>query len=90
MKKYLDEKDSKTEKIQVFEQVMVQLKKALNTNGWDGRWFKRAFMDDGNVLGSMENDECRIDSIAQRVEYFHSRGYKNRGIKPGNFLIEKI
>ena len=22
-------------------------------------------MDDGNVLGSMENDECRIDSIAQ-------------------------
>ena len=22
-------------------------------------------MDDGNILGSMENDECRIDSIAQ-------------------------
>ena len=42
-----------------------QLKRALNTNGWDGRWYKRAFMDDGNVLGSMENDECRIDSIAQ-------------------------
>ena len=42
-----------------------QLKRALNTNGWDGRWYKRAFMDDGNILGSMENDECRIDSIAQ-------------------------
>ena len=45
--------------------IKIQLKKALNTNGWDGRWYKRAFMDDGNVLGSMENDECRIDSIAQ-------------------------
>ncbi len=48
-----------------YEEIKKQLKKALNTNGWDGRWYKRAFMDDGNVLGSMENEECRIDSIAQ-------------------------
>ena len=51
-----------------------QLKRALNTNGWDGRWFKRAFMDDGNVLGSMENEECRIDGIAQKLAVlFQSR-----------------
>ncbi len=50
---------------QKYETIRNQLKKALNTNGWDGRWYKRAFMDDGNVLGSMENEECRIDSIAQ-------------------------
>ncbi len=50
---------------QKYEEIRNQLKKALNTNGWDGRWYKRAFMDDGNVLGSMENEECRIDSIAQ-------------------------
>lgn len=50
---------------QKYEQIKNNLKKSLNTNGWDGRWFKRAFMDDGNVLGSMENEECRIDSIAQ-------------------------
>ena len=48
-----------------YEQIKNNLKKNLNTKGWDGRWFKRAFMDDGNVLGSMENDECRIDSISQ-------------------------
>ena len=48
-----------------YEEVKGNLKRALNTKGWDGRWFRRAFMDDGNVLGSMENDECRIDSIAQ-------------------------
>ena len=52
-------------RIERYKEIKVQLKKALNTNGWDGRWYKRAFMDDGNVLGSMENDECRIDSIAQ-------------------------
>ncbi len=48
-----------------YEKIKEQLKKALNTNGWDGRWFKRAFTDDGDILGSMENDECRIDNIAQ-------------------------
>ena len=52
-------------RIERYKEIKIQLKKALNTNGWDGRWYKRAFMDDGNVLGSMENDECRIDSIAQ-------------------------
>ncbi len=48
-----------------YQEIKNNLKRALNTNGWDGRWYKRAFMDDGNVLGSMENEECRIDSIAQ-------------------------
>ena len=42
-----------------------ELKAALNQNAWDGRWFKRAFADNGDVYGSMENDECKIDSIAQ-------------------------
>lgn len=62
------------EKILKYETVMQQLKKALNTNGWDGRWFKRAFMDDGNILGSMENDECRIDSIAQSWSIISNAG----------------
>ena len=48
-----------------YRNIMESLKRNLNTNGWDGRWYKRAFMDDGNVLGSMQNEECRIDSIAQ-------------------------
>ena len=48
-----------------YEEVTEKLKRALNASGWDGRWFRRAFMDDGNVLGSMQNQECRIDSIAQ-------------------------
>ena len=50
------------------------LKRALNTNGWDGRWYKRAFMDDGNTLGSMENEECRIDSIAQSWSVISNAG----------------
>ena len=38
---------------------------ALNGSAWDGQWFKRAFFDDGQPLGSAANAECRIDLIAQ-------------------------
>jgi cellobiose phosphorylase len=39
--------------------------KALEAHAWDGDWYLRAFYDDGSPLGSRENDECQIDSIAQ-------------------------
>ena len=61
-------------KVEKYERVKETLKKSLNTNGWDGRWFKRAFMDDGNILGSMANDECRIDSIAQSWSVISNAG----------------
>jgi cyclic beta-1,2-glucan synthetase len=32
---------------------------------WDGEWYKRGYYDDGTPLGSAQNDECQIDSIAQ-------------------------
>ena len=59
---------------QKYEEIKQNLKKALNTNGWDGRWYKRAYMDDGNILGSMQNDECRIDSIAQSWSVISNAG----------------
>jgi len=37
----------------------------LNEHGWDGEWYRRAYFDDGTPLGSKQNEECRIDSIAQ-------------------------
>ena len=62
------------EPVEKYERIKNELKRALNTNGWDGRWYKRAFMDDGNVLGSMENEECRIDSIAQSWSIISNAG----------------
>ena len=59
------EKYGEKERAEKYRKIMEDLKRHLNTNGWDGRWYKRAFMDDGNVLGSIQNEECRIDSIAQ-------------------------
>jgi len=44
---------------------MKALRRALERDGWDGDWYRRAFFDDGTPLGSAANAECRIDSIAQ-------------------------
>jgi cyclic beta-1,2-glucan synthetase len=44
---------------------MDQLALALEREAWDGEWYRRAYFDDGTPLGSSQNDECRIDSIAQ-------------------------
>jgi cyclic beta-1,2-glucan synthetase len=39
---------------------------ALQLEGtWDGEWYRRGYYDDGTPLGSAQNDECKIDSIAQ-------------------------
>ncbi len=38
---------------------------ALNGEAWDGEWFKRAYFDDGQTLGSQHNPEAKIDLIAQ-------------------------
>jgi cyclic beta-1,2-glucan synthetase len=43
-----------------FEKLRKGLEKA-----WDGDWYRRAYFDDGTPLGSAQNDECKIDSIAQ-------------------------
>jgi cyclic beta-1,2-glucan synthetase len=44
---------------------MKSLRRAVERDGWDGDWYRRAFFDDGTPLGSAANAECRIDSIAQ-------------------------
>jgi cyclic beta-1,2-glucan synthetase len=41
------------------------LQAALEREAWDGEWYRRAWFDDGTVLGSATGEECRIDSISQ-------------------------
>ena len=48
-----------------YECMSKNLKKAINDNCWDGRWYNRAFCDNGAVIGSIKNQECKIDGISQ-------------------------
>jgi len=37
----------------------------VEAQAWDGEWYRRAYFDDGTPLGSRDNQEARIDSLAQ-------------------------
>jgi cyclic beta-1,2-glucan synthetase len=41
------------------------LMQSVQTDGWDGEWYLRAFDDEGHPWGSKNSEECRIDSISQ-------------------------
>lgn len=41
------------------------LRENIDNNAWDGEWYRRAYFDNGQPLGSSVNDECQIDSISQ-------------------------
>ncbi len=57
------------------------LKAALEREGWDGEWYRRAYFDDGTPLGSAENTECRIDSIAQSWAVMSGAAEPGRGAR---------
>ncbi|MGR9107894.1 MAG: GH36-type glycosyl hydrolase domain-containing protein, partial [Gammaproteobacteria bacterium] len=48
-----------------YTQYRSALSKALDSAGWDGEWYRRAFFDDGSALGTREDTECRIDALPQ-------------------------
>jgi len=48
-----------------YRQQAETLRAALEAHAWDGKWYRRAYYDDGKPLGSAKNNECQIDSISQ-------------------------
>jgi len=42
-----------------------QLQKNIEQHAWDGEWYRRAWFDNGEVLGSRTNPECQMDSLPQ-------------------------
>ena len=51
---------------------------AIEASGWDGDWYRRAYFDDGGVLGSATNTECSIDSIPQSWSVLSGAGNPER------------
>jgi cyclic beta-1,2-glucan synthetase len=58
------ERYAMTARANSYGKYLEKLRKGLE-KAWDGDWYRRAYFDDGTPLGSAQNDECRIDSIAQ-------------------------
>lgn len=73
-----------------YRQHLVKLKSALEENGWDGDWYRRAFFDDGTPLGSAQNEECRIDSIVQSWGVISGAADHNRQVRSMSSVEEYL
>ena len=78
------------ERGRVWRQHRHALGRALETSGWDGDWYRRAYFDDGAPLGSAENAECRIDSIAQSWAVLSGAADPHRAARAMNAVEEYL
>ena len=58
--------------------IMNQITESIERSAWDGNWYIRAYFDNGMPLGSAENSECKIDSIAQTWAILSEAGNPER------------
>jgi cyclic beta-1,2-glucan synthetase len=66
---------------EAFSQQADKLQAAIEAEAWDGKWYRRAYYDDGTTLGSAQNLECQIDSIAQSWAVISEAGDPTRAVK---------
>ena len=67
-----------------------ELRSNIESRGWDGDWYRRAYFDDGSPLGSSVNPECQIDSIAQSWSVLSGAGDHERSRKAMESVDERL
>jgi cyclic beta-1,2-glucan synthetase len=67
--------------IELCHEHMEQLKLKIDENAWDGEWYRRAYFDNGEPLGSKQCDECQIDSLPQSWSVIASATRKERALQ---------
>jgi cellobiose phosphorylase len=55
-----------------------QLQQNIEEHAWDGQWYRRAYFDTGEPLGSQTNPECQIDSLPQSWSVISGAGDPRR------------
>ena len=76
-----------------YEEQAEKIAKNIENSSWDGSWYVRAYFDDGTPLGSANNTECKIDSIAQSWAVISGAAEKNRAKEAmeavNNYLVNE-
>jgi cyclic beta-1,2-glucan synthetase len=62
----------------------------IEASAWDGQWYRRAYFDDGQPLGSTENQECQIDSIAQSWSVLSGAGDPTRAAQAMDSVDQRL
>jgi cyclic beta-1,2-glucan synthetase len=57
---------------------LAKLRQSIETEAWDGAWYRRAYFDNGEPLGSSTSPECQIDSLPQSWSILSEAGEPQR------------
>ncbi|MGH4050704.1 MAG: GH36-type glycosyl hydrolase domain-containing protein [Clostridium sp.] len=69
------------ERLQKYKDMKEYIRVNLEENAWDGKWYRRAYFDDGTPLGSSQNEECKIDSLSQSWAVISGAASKERALE---------
>jgi len=66
------------------------LQQNLELHAWDGGWYRRAYFDNGDPLGSQTNPECQIDSLPQSWSVISGAGEWQRSREAMNAVDRRL
>ena len=67
-----------------------QLQANIELHAWDGEWYRRAYFDNGEPLGSQTNPECQIDSLPQSWSVISGAGDPQRSRQAMNAVDRRL
>ena len=67
-----------------------RLRENIERHAWDGAWYRRAYFDSGQALGSSSNPECQIDSLPQSWSVLSHAGDPARARQALRALDERL
>jgi cellobiose phosphorylase len=62
----------------------------IEKHSWDGKWYRRAYFDSGEPLGSHLNDDCQIDCLPQSWSVISGAGDPERARQAMQSLNERL
>ncbi len=68
----------------------LQLQQNIEKHAWDGQWYRRAYFDNGEPLGSSTNPECQIDSLPQSWSVISRAGDPQRSRQAMEAVDERL
>ncbi|MBV8101862.1 MAG: hypothetical protein JOZ31_22175 [Verrucomicrobia bacterium] len=67
-----------------------EIQSNIEKHAWDGKWYRRAYFDTGEPLGSHLNDECQIDCLPQSWSVISGAGNPERARQAMESLNERL
>jgi cellobiose phosphorylase len=67
-----------------------RLQKNIEAHAWDGAWYRRAYFDNGEPLGSQTNPECQIDSLPQSWSVLSGAGDPQRSAQAMEAVDQRL